>query len=66
MRHIDDELDYTIHTKSGTITPKDFKLKKAITLNSTKEGAINELEIWDEMELWLDTLISEKRINQNS
>ncbi len=62
LRHVESELDYTIHTRSGKISRDDFKLKRSISVALTDEGLVRKSEMWERMQEWLEILISEDRI----
>ena len=62
LRHVESELDYTIHTKSGKITRDEFKLKRPISVGTTSEGLVKKSEMWERMQEWLEILISEEKI----
>lgn len=62
LRHIDTELDYTIHTRSGKISKDDFKLKRSISVGQTNEGLVKKSEMWERIQEWLEILISEDKI----
>jgi hypothetical protein len=62
LRHVDTELDYTIRTRSGTITRDQIKLRKPISVGTTNEGLIRRSEIWAHMHEWLQVLLQEERI----
>ncbi len=63
LRHIDDELDYTVITRSGKITKDEIKLKRPISVKSTDDGIVQKLDMWAKMEEWLAELIQQNRID---
>lgn len=62
LRHVDTELDYVIHTKSGKITRDEMKLRKTITVNTNSQGMIYKSEMWEAMHSWLYELVDNKTI----
>jgi len=62
LRHVDTELDYVIHTRSGKITKDDLKLRRPISVGTTDEGLAKRHEMWERMQEWLEILLSEDRI----
>ena len=66
LRHIDTELDYTIHTRSGKISKDDFKLKRSISVGVTNEGLVKKSEMWERIQEWLEILISEDKITSET
>ncbi len=62
LRHVDTELDYVIHTRSGKITKDDLKLRRPISVGTTDEGLVKKHEMWERMQEWLEILLSEERI----
>ena len=63
LRHVDTELDYSIITKSGRITRDEIKLKKNVSVPTNDEGLIRKEEMWEAMSSWLNTLVTEDKIN---
>ncbi len=62
LRHVETELDYTIHTRSGKITRDEFKLRRPIAVGTTSDGLVKKSEMWERMEEWLEILISDEKI----
>lgn len=62
LRHVETELDYTIYTRSGTITRDDFKLRRPVAVGTNSEGLVKKSDMWARMEEWLEILISEEKI----
>ncbi len=62
LRHVETELDYTIHTRSGKITRDEFKLRRPIAVGTTSDGLVKRSEMWERMEEWLEVLVSEDKI----
>ncbi len=63
LRHIDDELDYSVITRSGTITKDEIKLKRSISVKSSDDGIVQKSDMWAKMEEWLTDLIQQNRID---
>ncbi|MCM2317964.1 MAG: hypothetical protein NDI93_01385 [Pseudomonas sp.] len=63
LRHIEDEVDFSIETKSGTITRDDIKLRVPVSVKEGLDGLIQKADMWEKMEDWLARLIAEKRID---
>lgn len=64
LRHVDDELDYTIKTRDGgEITKDNLKLscKASIGINSSSKLPKRE-DMWPQMHTWLSSLIENKRV----
>ena len=66
LRHVDTELDYIFHTRSGKITRDDLKLKRSISVAATPEGLIKKLEMWERMFEWLEILLTQERIEPDA
>lgn len=62
LRHVESELDYTIHTKSGTVTRDELKLRKTVSVPENDKGLLKKEEMWERMYDWLDTLIKDNTI----
>ena len=62
LRHIETEVDYAIHTRSGKISKDEFKLRRPISVGITKEGLVKKSDMWERMQEWLEILISEEKI----
>jgi hypothetical protein len=60
--HVDEELDYVIHTRSGDITKDMIKLKHSVSVKENSEGLIRREEMWDKMYTWLESLITEDKV----
>jgi len=63
LRHIEDEVDFTIETKSGTITRDEIKLRIPVSVKEGSDGMIIKSDMWEKMEEWLVRLIAEKRVD---
>lgn len=63
LRHIEDEVDFSIETKSGTITRDDIKLRVPVSIKEGLDGLIQKSDMWEKMEDWLVRLITEKRVD---
>lgn len=61
MSHVDDEFDYTVHTSSGAIGKKDFKLFHAHSVKWSK-GRPQFDDLFPKMSLWLASLIESGKI----
>lgn len=66
LRHVDDELDYTVFTRSGKITKNDVKLNKSVSVLEGKDGLLQRDDMWKKMLRWLEELINEKRIDPDA
>jgi len=66
LRHIEDEVDYSVITRSGTISKDQIKLRIPITVKENKDGLLIKLDMWEKMEEWLVRLIQEKRIDPSA
>ena len=62
LRHVDTELDYTIHTRSGKITRDQIKLKKLVSIPTNTKGLIRREEMWERIKNWLNELVSDNKI----
>lgn len=63
LRHVDDEVDYTIFTKSGgRITKDEFKLSTSISVPTSEMGLPRRDELWPKMADWLEELISNGKV----
>lgn len=62
LRHVDEELDFTIHTSSGKIGKDDLKLKKGVSVSVNDKGLVVKLSMWEKMHEWLFQLIDEEKI----
>jgi len=62
LRHVESELDYKIHTKSGTVTRDELKLRKVVSVPENDKGLLKKEEMWERMYDWLDTLVNENTI----
>lgn len=62
LRHVESELDYTIHTKSGTVTRDELKLKRPISVPENDKGLLKKEEMWERMYDWLTTLVDDNTI----
>lgn len=62
LRHVDSELDYTIHTRSGKITRDEIKLKKPVSVPTSRKGLIKRDEMWERIRNWLNELVSDDKI----
>ena len=62
LRHVESEVDYTIHTKSGTVTRDELKLRKVVSVPENDKGLLRKEEMWERMYEWLDTLIKDNTI----
>lgn len=63
LRHIDDELDYSVITRSGVITKDEIKLKRSISVKSDTDGIVQRSDMWAKMEEWIVELIQQNRID---
>ena len=63
LRHIEDEVDFTIETKSGKITRDDIKLRVPVSVKEGTDGMLLKSDMWEKMEEWLVRLIAEKRVD---
>lgn len=63
LRHIEDEVDFSIETRSGTITRDDIKLRVPVSVKEGLDGLVLKSDMWEKMEDWLARLISEKRVD---
>lgn len=63
LRHIDDEVDYSIMTRSGLITKNELKLKRPVSVKTDDKGFVQKDDMWSKMESWLAELIEQKRID---
>jgi hypothetical protein len=66
LRHVDTELDYTIHTRSGKISRDEIKLRRPVSVNTTSDGLVLKSDMWVKMQDWLDALIDEERISPDA
>ncbi len=64
LRHVDEELDYTIKTKSGDITKDEMKLKTIASIKEWDEGLLSRESMWEKMHDWLQKLIEDERIQE--
>lgn len=62
LRHIEDEVDFSIETRSGKITKDDIKLRIPVSVK-LKDGLVEKDSMWEKMQDWLVRLISEKRVD---
>ena len=62
LRHIDDEIDYTVLTKSGQVTRDDFKQFKHFNVNWVN-GRPRFDELFPKMALWLAYLVQNDMID---
>ena len=62
LRHVESELDYTIHTKSGTVTRDELKLRRVVSVPENDKGLLKKEEMWERMYDWLATLVSDNTI----
>lgn len=62
LRHVDSELDYTIHTRSGKITRDEIKLKKPVSVPTDSKGLVRRDEMWERIRNWLNELVSDDKI----
>lgn len=63
LRHVDSEIDYTIHTRSGKITRDEIKLKKPVSVPTNSKGLIRRDEMWDRIKNWLNELVSDDKVD---
>lgn len=66
LRHVDTELDYKIHTKSGTITKDQIKLKTMTAVSTDSNGLVKKSDMWERIQAWLQLLSDEGRIPQEA
>lgn len=58
MRHVNDEVDYTIHSESGTTSRDKIKLAKAFSVAWTQTGRPKLDLLFPKMSNWLDRLLN--------
>lgn len=67
LRHVDDEIDYAIDTKSGgKITKEDFKIARPVTVKVNREGIPLREDMWEKMNTLYSALITEGRIEADA
>ncbi|MCQ3828761.1 hypothetical protein HXX02_04845 [Microbulbifer elongatus] len=66
LRHVETEVDYAIHTRSGKITRDDLKLRRPISVSTNEEGLVRKHEMWERIHEWLEILLSEDRISPDA
>ena len=62
LRHVDEELDYRIETRSGSITKEQMKLKAVVSVEERAEGLLSRESMWRRIYEWLQQLKQEGRI----
>lgn len=62
LRHVESEIDYIIHTKSGQISKDEVKLKRTISVGVQNNGLVSRNDMWVKMDEWICELMSEDRI----
>lgn len=62
LRHVESEIDYTIHTKSGQISRDQVKLKRTISVSVQRNGLVSRSDMWIKMDEWFRILIADERI----
>ena len=61
MRHVDDEFDYTIYTRTGRIGKEDFKIQQQHSFRWDKGRPVFD-DIFPKMAGWLNQLIQSGRV----
>lgn len=63
MRHVDDQIDYSIDTKNGEFSKDKFKLNKDHQVAWTDRGRPRFDDLFPKMALWLETLVKEGKVD---
>lgn len=64
LRHVDDEVDYTIHTKNGAkINKSDFKLSRKVHVSEKASGLLDRHDMWIKIKQWYDSLVRDQEID---
>lgn len=63
LRHIDDEMDYTVTGKSGSMSKNDIKIFYNTTVHWTKSGRPDFSHLFPKMIDWLSILLRDSKVD---